>query len=157
MYSRYHERPERPVRLPENYSGCAFSAREAEKGGEVGEERSVPRRVEIGRPTPPPARPAEEALPLPERDERRAEMPPKLPVVAEESDEEEDAPNTAASPAGAILKPFGGLLGNVGHAFPFSHGIGFDEILLLGLILLLSRDEEGSDLVLWLALLLFCG
>ncbi len=31
-----------------------------------------------------------------------------------------------------------------------------DEFLLLGLILLLARSGEGSDVLPWLALLLFC-
>ena len=159
MYSRYHDRPDRPIRLPENYSGCAFSPREERKEEGEGEERITPRRVEIGRPTPLPPRSVEDAPPPFARDEIPTEMPSKLPVLTgtDDGEEDEDATNPAASPAGGFLKPFGGLFGNVGRAFPFSHGIGFDEILILGLILLLSRDEQGSDLVLWLALLLFCG
>lgn len=35
-------------------------------------------------------------------------------------------------------------------------GLDGDELLLLGLILLLARSEEGADLLPWLALLLFC-
>ena len=37
------------------------------------------------------------------------------------------------------------------------HSVGFEELLLLGLILLLAGSEEYSDTVLWLVLLLFCG
>ena len=115
------------------------------------------RRVEIGRPTPPSARRWDNTPPLSVREELPEEMPPTLPVTAERENTENETPRSSESPTGAFLKPFGGLLGNVGRAFPFSHGIGFDEILILGLILLLAREEESSDLVLWLALLLFCG
>ena len=44
-----------------------------------------------------------------------------------------------------------------GAGFPFGHGIGFDEMLLLGLIVLLHGSEQGSDVILWLILLLFMG
>ena len=54
-------------------------------------------------------------------------------------------------------KPVGTLFGSIGSAFPFSHGIGFDELLIIGLILLLARSGQDSDMILWLALLLFCG
>ena len=61
------------------------------------------------------------------------------------------------SSAPAALQPFQGLLGHIGSAFPFSHGLGFDELLLLGLILLLARNDGDSDIIPFLALLLFCG
>lgn len=154
MYSRYHDRSDRPIRLPENYGGCAFGERGSST--ERGEE-ARPRHLEVGKPTPPPAHYAEAASPSHAREEDCAEMPQNLPVVTEEDFAEEEATPASASPASAFLRPFGGLFGNVGQAFPFSHGMGFEEILILGLILLLSREEQGSDLVLWLALLLFCG
>ncbi|MBQ2734229.1 MAG: hypothetical protein IJF33_00200, partial [Clostridia bacterium] len=49
------------------------------------------------------------------------------------------------------------LFGSREHSFPLSHGIGFDELLIIGLILLLSRNGQDNDLILWLVLLLFCG
>ena len=156
MYSRYHDRPDRPIRLPENYGGCAFSEREASSETEPrGGERAASRRLEVGRPTPPP-RIADDFSVL-ASEEKRVEMPPELPVVTEDEEDGENAPPSGDSPVNAFLRPLGGLFGNVGRAFPFSHGIGFDEILLIGLILLLSREEQSSELVLWLALLLFCG
>ena len=36
-------------------------------------------------------------------------------------------------------------------------GLEFDQLLILGLIFLLSRGEEGNDVLIWLILLLFCG
>ncbi|MBQ9131909.1 MAG: hypothetical protein IJX62_05520 [Clostridia bacterium] len=57
----------------------------------------------------------------------------------------------------AALQPFQSLFGHIGSAFPFSHGLGFDELLILGLILLLARNDGDSDIIPFLALLLFCG
>ena len=78
----------------------------------------------------------------------------QAPKQEDESHPYSQKPNSEPS----FLKPFEGLFGQLGHAFPFSHGLGFDELLLLGLILLIAQsDTESSDVVLWLVLLLFCG
>ena len=39
----------------------------------------------------------------------------------------------------------------------FSGGFGFEELLLIALILLVSQNDTGDDLILFLALLLFVG
>lgn len=68
-----------------------------------------------------------------------------------------DAPDVAvgAERSGAVM--------NLQH-FPFGHGIGFEELLLLGLIFFLLQEGEGQEnrgdldeTVLLLAILLFCG
>lgn len=46
------------------------------------------------------------------------------------------------------------LFGGVLPALP--GGLESDELLLIGLILLLARSGEGADVLPWLALLLFC-
>ena len=51
-------------------------------------------------------------------------------------------------------KPSCDLFGGVLPALP--GGLESDELLLIGLILLLARSGEGSDVLPWLALLLFC-
>ena len=71
--------------------------------------------------------------------------PPEAPLRAPEVPRKDAAPLTPA------------LLAPLGHAFPFSHGLGFEELLILGLILLLARTDEPGDTLLWLVLLLFCG
>ena len=150
MYSRYHDRSERPIPLPENYGGCAFSGRESPTDTV---DTSPRRRVEVARPTPyTDARKKETDF-----DRGCAEMPQNLPVTPVEDCDADEREAEKEKPVGALLSPYGGLLGGIGRSFPFSHGMGFDEILILGLILLLSREEQGSDLILWLALLLFCG
>ncbi len=143
MYSRYHNSPSGKIQLPENYSGCAFSERSAERpvprplsSTERASERPAPRplpsgdthRVEIATPTAPPP-PAASAAPL----------PPPLPTPP--------LPDPAPPPA---QKPLVG-------APTLLQGLGFEELLLLGLIVLLASGEQHSDIVLWLVLLLFCG
>lgn len=51
-------------------------------------------------------------------------------------------------------KPSCDLFGGVLPTLP--GGLESDELLLIGLILLLARSGEGSDVLPWLALLLFC-
>lgn len=51
-------------------------------------------------------------------------------------------------------KPSCDLFGGVLPALP--GGLEGDELLLVGLILLLARSGEGADILPWLALLLFC-
>ncbi len=46
---------------------------------------------------------------------------------------------------------------NLSKHFPFGHGLGFEELLLLGLILVLSRENADEQTMLLLIILLFCG
>ena len=124
MYSRSQNRSEAAIRIPEHYSGCAFS--KAPPPEKPREEPPRPRPIEPTRPSPPPKAP-----------------PPLLPPP---SPTHKEPPPLAESP-----------LGGLGKAFPFSHGVGFEELLLLGLILLLGQSGSDPDMILWLALLLFCG
>ena len=89
MYSRPQGRPTKPLRVPENYNGCAFSE------------------------PPPPPPPVAEPSSLP--------PPPSLPLPE-----------------------------NVPH-------LQSDDWLLLGLILLLTRNGTDVELILLLTFLLFCG
>lgn len=135
MYSRYHN--SKAIQIPENYSGCAFSEQKPPtvSAKPAPREHFTPpaelRRVEVAKPTLPEL---SEAVTEPKRNE------PKPPPQKE-------------SPVLPVTNLFGGL----GKALPISNGLGFEELLLLGLILLLSQTEQSSDIVLWLALLLFCG
>lgn len=139
MYSRFQNRPEEGIRIPEHYSGCAFSSvtPSPERAKEEG-ERYRSRPMEARKP-PTPTKAPPPALLLPPRE------------MAE--DAERNAPKAPPPPE----RPAARLFGDLGKAFPFSHGIGFDELLLLGLILLLAQSEKDHETLLWLALLLFCG
>ncbi|MBQ9773809.1 MAG: hypothetical protein IJW30_04010 [Clostridia bacterium] len=121
MYSRYPHRHE-AVRLPEHYSGCAFSAPQKPYGGE--------RQLEIAKPTPPVLPPDPKPEPEPEPCPPPIEPPP-FPVPCEEK-----KPPSPPLP------------------LPFANGLDFDQLLLLGLILLLWGNESDRDVVLWLGLLL---
>ena len=124
------------VRIPSNYSGTA-----------------------IGTPPPDGVPPATDGVALPEvttdnvRDTQ--EPPPKAP--RDESDE--TAKPTAVTPT--VASPLSGVI--AGRHFPFGHGIGFEELLILGIIFCLLREGdagEGDDLsmtVLLLGALLFLG
>lgn len=170
MYSRYDHRQEHPIRLPENYSGTAFS--ETAPSDRSAARDLPPRQLEIGKPTPPPDRPPSDMPPPlrpivlpPQKNAREApkqELPTPYfePTQKEERIAEKEPPRrlpSPDSPLSSLLQPFHGLFGHAGHTFPFAHGIGFDELLIIGLIVLLSGAEQGSDTVVWLALLLFCG
>ncbi len=133
MYSRYQNRSDGRVQLPKDYGGCAFSS-ESNPSAPSGAGR-----IEIARPTV--AEPELHAEP----------SPPSLPVI-EEVCEQETPPQKVAHPPSLPA----GLL-PMGKGFPIAHGIGFEELLILGLILLLSQSDAGSETVLWLCLLLFCG
>ncbi len=139
MYSRYHNRSDAPLRVPEHYSGYAFSERTA--------QQSPPHHIDVAKPTfPPPAN--ETPMPAPPRP--ALPPPPQHHVPRTPAIEEPCEP----TPPVPFLPGFGQI--NTKN-FPFGHGIGFEELLLIGLIVLLSGSEGGSDMVLWLALLLFLG
>ena len=46
---------------------------------------------------------------------------------------------------------------NFASHFPFGHGLGFEELFLLGLILVLAKEEADEQMILFLIILLFCG
>ena len=123
MYSRFPNRAERNVQIPEHYSGCAFSP-----------SNQPP--LEEGRLPAPPA---------PFRQSSDAEPPPS-PICPPHESPKEDTADQAVSRA--LRHTFGGPL----PFFPA--GMNFEEILLIGLILLLARSDQENDIILWLALLL---
>lgn len=113
MYSRYSDRRDTPIRVPENYGGSAF-AKSAD--GEAA------RYIEVAKPTPPEWTPP----PAP---------PPRVPPETQEP-----------CPPPLPQKPRADALS--------AGGLDFDQLLILGLILLLWGNERDGDVILWLALLL---
>jgi len=134
MYSRSRISSDPPFQIPKHYSGCAFTT--------APRPTQHPTEVPIETVCPPPSdpqsvcsevdAPAEKALPVMHSSKEPCEKPMPPP-------------------------PLQGLLGNFGIRAPFSQGIGFDELLILGLMLLLSHNESDPDILLFLGLLLFCG
>lgn len=147
MYSRSQDRSGAPIRVPEHYSGCAFSNT---RPSPPHKQDPTPQKPPLHHPTPtkpsPPPRKAPEEHPF------VAHTPPPALLLPPVSAPPKEEPKSMLP-----SKPIGSLLGSIGSAFPFSHGIGFDEILIIGLIILLARSGQDSEMILWLALLLFCG
>ena len=139
MYSRYHKAYESDIRLPENYGGIAFSERNLLKQ----DTEPHPRTLEVAKPTPTPPQTPSNYHNTIEKD-----PPPDTPTPASVPKPPANAPT--AHPVG--LLPIGASEG-----FPFAHGIGVEELFIIALIILLSKNEQASDMVLWLTLLLFCG
>ena len=122
MYSRFPNRAERNVQIPEHYSGCAFSTSK-----QAPQEAPTPLA-----PPPPPQHSSETETPLPT-------------AVTCDANKEDNADREVSR---ALRHTFGGPL-----SF-FPAGMKFEEILLIGLILLLARSDQENDIILWLALLL---
>lgn len=162
MYSRYGDDPQKSIRVPEHYGGSAFSQRPKESSAFVHKEIAKPSRqgdfLEK-------ASPAADRLLRSDLPEEKIPDVPKLPDVPEVS---ATAPENEAEPATSAEKtlthvPAGGTV-NFAALRRLLDGKGDggeqgdqDRLLLLGLILLLSRGQEESDILLWLSLLLLCG
>lgn len=163
MYSRYGDYSKRPVRLPEHYGGSTFSPSQQLPTEPI----TVPKR-EVHRPLPidgvgEKVSPVADLLLRAEAaQEKTIDIPPEPSVVdvdtlpeetSEEKEETRSIPPTEKKPPSSLIN-FDGLRRLIGG------GVGAgeqDRLLLLGLILLLSRTEGDSDILLWLSLLLLCG
>lgn len=118
MYARSQNRPHREngLRIPEHYSGCAFSTQGT--------------RAADG-----------------EKEERPSSLPIPLFPLGEKREEDQ----TSRVHAGQEVAPA------LARHSPAPFGMQFDELLILGLIFLLGRNEEDPEILLLLALLLLCG
>lgn len=158
MYSRYGDNGRRPVRLPEHYGGSAFSQQPTEPF-------NVPKR-EPARPLPrtvgEKASPVADRLLREESAEREITELPSAPDApehfAERAEEKEEKKPTPPTEKPSIPSPLNfGALRRLLEGKGGESGEDQDRLLLLGLILLLSRTEGDSDILLWLSLLLLCG
>lgn len=153
MYVRQPDSQRRQVKIPENYSGHAFRP-----------------------PSPYSDMPPPTHLPAPQNDWREdeeivqdSESPPsrgdnESPRQEEAQENGSNKEDTPRDPRGAA-SIFSSLLPSSilgGKHFPFGHGLGSEEILILAIMLLvyLSGEEKGeldSEFLLMLGLLLFAG
>jgi hypothetical protein len=122
----------RGMRVPENYSGSAFRTLEA--------------------PPPPREKTPDHEPPIvfsePPREEIAVEESPPAPVSEPSASTEPSDVSVAAKPSLFGLRlPFQGLFRSSGLH------IGFEELLLIGLILMISQEGKNDDLV-WLLILL---
>lgn len=169
MYSRIPRRPpvQKPVGMPSyrqsvtpppNYSGNVFS-----------NDTVFPDSTDLPRDPLGEARPRFDDLPaVSGLATRRGDLPPEpssLSDISNETTPPTNPPVAVAQPDPTALRAVGPSLLDRSH-FPLGHGLGQEEILILGLMLLLlyedrsSSDGEENDLFLTLLLLgalLFCG
>ena len=115
----------RPIQLPSNYSGNAFPTE-----------------------PPEPIEPTEEELSLPDVAEESKEKP--IPEATDTQKEEKPLPTGKLFPSPGFRLDLGRLFRSDRGA-----GIGMEDLLLIGLILLISQGETKDDLLLLLLLLLF--
>ena len=87
-------------------------------------------------------------------DGRPLRIPPHYGGSAFGQAPSEPPPPPKAPPLEGIFQPLHSLFGGTFSA-PGTPGV--DELLLLGLIFLLSGSERGKEIIPILALLLFCG
>ena len=125
MYTRYpNYRFGSRVRLPENYSGNAFSA-----GGEALESVSVDSDVS---------------------DDNTADTVPSDNSEKNNGDIDKDVAVIGGEEKKIKLPSFKLEVGKL-----FSGGLGFEELLIIALILLISGGDNDDGTILWLVLLLF--
>ena len=183
MYSRYSNHYGRvPGRVPENYSGCAFrSPREnsdlppdtsRNEPPARGSDNTREKFGNAGLPVPfsPPLRDFSKSTGFREQMQKPDDDEPLIPPVfpsmrGGHQKPPEDCPSPPNPeppdrPDPPPRKPPFDLLHHLtAHdgKLPFFGGLDFEELLLIGLILLLSGSEQESDVTLVLALLLLCG
>lgn len=150
MYVRQPDSRRSQVKIPENYSGHAFKP---------SPYSDMPPPTHL--PAPPVDRREEEMeLPYREIENSDIEAEPVLQEATEETVTEEPQKETdkTASIFSTLLPS--SIIG--GNHFPFGHGLGSEEILILAIMLLvyLSGEEKGkpdTEFLLMLGLLLFAG
>ena len=136
MYSKKSGRGSLPPRMPEHYNGWAFQPPAPPKDRPPRAEENADKR-----PMPPPKQEIHESYPRP-----LPFLPP--PPMGEPPREEKPTPPPFLPPS---LEHFLGKSG-----FLHSGNLDFEELLLIGLIVLLSSSGEDNELPLLLALLLLC-
>lgn len=126
MYSRpQYGRYAHEVRVPENYSGNAFR-----------EE--------------PPSPPVEEMT------ENMTEKTVGFDGIRDENSPKDITVCEGTESMTGVVKKTGPLAGfglDIGKLF--KHGLGFEELLIIGLMLLISQGDNNDDILILLAILLF--
>lgn len=156
MYVRQTDPNRQRVKIPENYSGHAFR--------DTGPYGDMPPPVRLDLPHP-------ERKPPPDRDvdatENYASEPADIPPESRSEIKNEDVEVVATKKAEKDVRssPFSALLptsfASAEH-FPFGHGIGSEEILILAMMLMVFLSDKNGEppdheLLLLLGLLLFAG
>ena len=154
MYARTPDQNRQGVKIPENYGGHAFSRSGAYS------DMPPPTKVE-------PYPTDERRSPPPDPQKHLSDLPPDPEVMREAEDS--SALPAIASPPSACEPPtpgrsiFSSLIppsASASSRFPFGHGIGSEELLIIAMMLTVYLAEgecADSELLLLLGLLLFAG
>lgn len=175
MYVRQPNIQGNRIKVPENYNGHAFQDPPLYNTMPP-PIRQIPPTSRPNRDLPPEEKdeallPEESGTPFRNLSERpdMSEMPEQIsapPPTTEMKDLQASSSSTAAAEPTAVKQSlFSALLppnGSVSRHFPFGHGIGSEELLILAMMLLvyLADGDDGrddSELLLLLGLLLFAG
>ena len=143
------------MKIPENYSGSMFS-RQIHHSDMPPPVRTQLPRYDIPHVDIPPEEEISEDIPT-YRIDGEAELSDKENGEKNGKKEVQDAPGVGTSIFSSLLPR-----GNLSSHFPFGHGIGSEELLILAVMLMvfLSGNECGevdSEFLLLLGLLLFAG
>ena len=139
-YTRYDSYPQ-TIKVPRNYSGNAFSDDFVRENTDGREGDEIIARADTAE-----SAPEEKA----KKEEKREDIPTFQGEVSEESGKGA-LEECSASPKKRSL--FGsGFSFDLGKLFG---GIGFEELLIVGIILLLAQNEGNEDIILLLILLFF--
>lgn len=168
-------RPEAKIRIPENYSGNMFS------GGisptDIPPNEKEPINLSSDHPKSEPYIGNSDIIEnvpdtsIVNKENEKREIDPGITYYNENTIENNrDDTKTCEDKKKSEIVPavhkslFSTLLpsGSIASHFPFGHGIGIEELLIIGMMLMvyLSRDEENEvdgELIMLLAILLFAG
>ena len=90
---------------------------------------------------------------------REPPLPPPMEPMPDEETELHESASPSEIPPEETSLPVSAKRGGKGLRFDFKHlfsgGIGTEELLILGVLLLLSPGEDNDDILLFLILLLF--
>lgn len=169
MEINMYVRPPSKIKLPENYGGSAFSSGAYNDMPPPARQSAPPPLRDVSKTEPPPAK----SSPLANSIRQSGQMPPspqdeqydEPPVESDDElatvKEEPAPPHKSEEPRTSL---FSSLLPRSisANGFPFGHGIGTEELLILGIMLLVylsdnGKDETDNELILLLGLLLFAG
>lgn len=162
MYVRPPDRGRQTVKIPENYSGSAFRDISSTYPPPISpQKRAEPSLTDEFPPSPVPT--PRDHFEILDNGFDRSDANLEPPHGTEKGEvEEEVSPASVEGPVSLPTKKLSGFLSGSlplsERSFPFGHGIGSEELLILAMMLLVFLSEEDDrELLLYLGLLLFAG
>lgn len=154
MYARTPDPNRQGVKIPENYGGHAFS-RSGAYSDMPPPARVEPYLTDDYQNTPPEPYPSPQDTRFEPEDTQQPQGSERLPLPTSVPTDREQAA-TGRSIFSSLIPPSASASAH----FPFGHGIGSEELLIIALMLtvyLAEGESADSELLLLLGLLLFAG